>query len=81
MPAEWTKLPAGQREECASASCGHSPASWRMDAGGTGSYFCGLCYTKITGIGACANCGYPEGMHPVSPELQCPQFAAKNPNG
>lgn len=51
MPAEWTKLPEGQREECASVSCGHSAASWRMDSGGHGSYFCETCHGKMTGIG------------------------------
>ena len=48
-----------------------------MEAGEKASYFCGLCYTKITGIGACVTCGYPEWMHPVSPELQCAKFKAK----
>ena len=75
--AEWTKLPADQHEECASDSCAHQRARWRMEAGEKASYFCGLCYTKITGIGACVTCGYPEWMHPVSPELQCAKFKAK----
>lgn len=26
----------------------------------------------------CNNCGYPERMHPVSPELQCPAFVSSN---
>lgn len=74
MPAEWTRLPREQVEYCASQSCGHHRATWRMDAGDVGSYFCGLCYTKITGNGACKTCGYPEWMHPVSLELQCTRF-------
>ena len=47
MSVEWTKLADGVREECASVSCGHSPAHWRMDAGGTGSFFCDPCKLKI----------------------------------
>ena len=49
MAAEWTKLADGVREECASVSCGHAPAQWRMDAGGTGSFFCDPCRMKIVG--------------------------------
>lgn len=47
--AEWTQLHPETRETCASVSCGHSPASWRMDAGGTGSFFCNVCHDKIAG--------------------------------
>lgn len=26
----------------------------------------------------CANCGYPEHMHPVSPEFQCAKYESTN---
>lgn len=45
----WTRLPFSGRPECASVSCGHSPAAWRMEAGGVGSYFCEPCRIKIMG--------------------------------
>lgn len=47
MTAVWTRLHDETKEECASVSCGHSPASWRMDAGGVGSFFCDDCRRKI----------------------------------
>lgn len=47
MAATWTRLSEGQQEECASASCGHAHASWRMEAGGVASYFCDDCRQKI----------------------------------
>jgi len=50
MAALWSRLPEGQREECASVSCGHAPAQWRLDAGGTGSFFCDCCHGKIVGV-------------------------------
>lgn len=49
MAATWARLSEGQQEECASASCGHAQAAWRMDAGGTGSYYCETCRSKIAG--------------------------------
>jgi len=47
MPASWHRLPVDTKETCASVSCGHSLASWRMDSGGTGSFFCEACRRKI----------------------------------
>lgn len=47
MPATWTRLHPEAHEACASVSCGHSPASWRMDAGGVGSWFCEPCRVKV----------------------------------
>ena len=49
MAAEWTRLHPDTSETCASVSCGHAPASWRMDAGGVGSWFCEPCRVKIMG--------------------------------
>lgn len=46
---EWTRLHADQSEQCASVSCGHAVAAWRMDAGSVGSYFCEPCRVKIMG--------------------------------
>lgn len=45
--ADWTRLHHETVEECASESCGHSRAHWRMEAGGTGSFFCAQCAAKI----------------------------------
>lgn len=46
--AEWARLTYSEKpEQCASDSCGHSRADWRMDAGGVGSFFCFECATKI----------------------------------
>lgn len=47
MPLYWTQLEPSAREDCASVSCGHAPARWRMDAGDTGSFFCDPCTRKI----------------------------------
>lgn len=47
MAATWTKLER-QDVSCASASHGeHVTATWRMDAGEVGSYFCDDCRKKI----------------------------------
>jgi len=45
----WMKLDPENFETCASVSCGHSPAAWRMEAAGTGSFYCEACHTKIAG--------------------------------
>lgn len=48
--ATWKKLTdlciAGA--ECASDSCPDVPATWLMEAGGTGSYFCDACHDNLT---------------------------------
>lgn len=31
-------------------------------------------YGELYPDAECKNCGHPESMHPVSPELQCPEF-------
>jgi len=62
MAAEWTKLDPERHEECASVSCGHSPASWRMEAGGVGSFFCEMCHGKIVGDVTVSHAVGPFGM-------------------
>lgn len=48
--ATWKRLAnihiAGAK--CASDSCPGVPATWLMEAGGTGSYFCDACHDNIT---------------------------------
>ena len=46
MPAEWTHVDP-TKHNCASASCDHKPAHWRMDAGGTASEYCYDCAQRI----------------------------------
>lgn len=46
--ATWTKLLQGTaRTTCASDSCPDIPATWYMEAGGTGSYFCDACHDNL----------------------------------
>lgn len=49
MTTEWLRLRPDYIETCASASCNHAPAQWRMESGGTASHFCEPCRVKIMG--------------------------------
>lgn len=60
MAATWAHIDSP--EECASQSCDHSPATWRMESGGTGSFYCSKCAFKIAAahepeLLACPCCG------------------------
>lgn len=47
--ATWTKLNGGDARTmlCASDSCPDVPATWLMEAGTTGSYFCDKCHDNL----------------------------------
>lgn len=47
MVGKWSKLPDEQVETCASESCEHALATWRMDAGEVGSFYCDDCRRSI----------------------------------
>lgn len=50
MPAEWTRLESDHREWCASDSHGErrAVATWRMEAGDVGSFYCETCRYMIS---------------------------------